>query len=136
MKLLVWIIFYCQCVWFVFTYVIFGALFGTVVCWVRARVTDLTPDICISRQQLLRALVMSMTLHAAIFTPYLAKAARSLMHYQLELFGLICLIDNGLYDGDTAFEVVIFISGQKHMQRLIISLIRIEDPRLRAFASN
>jgi hypothetical protein len=82
---------------------------------VRARVTDLTPDVCIGRQQLLGALVMSVTLHAAVFTPHLAEAARRLMNDQLQLLRLVSLVDDGLNDGDTAFEVVIFISGQQYM---------------------
>lgn len=69
----------------------------------RARVTYLTPDVCIGRQQLLGALVMSVTLHAAIFTPHLAEAASRFMNYQLQLLRLVSLVDDGLYDGDTAF---------------------------------
>lgn len=69
----------------------------------RARVTDLTPDVCIGRQQLLGALVMSVTLHAAIFAPHFPEAARRFMNYQLQLLRLVSLVDDGLYDGDTAF---------------------------------
>jgi hypothetical protein len=58
---------------------------------------------------------MSVTLHAAVFTPHLAEAPRRLMDYQLQLLRLVSLVDDGLYDGDTAFEVVIFISGQEYM---------------------
>jgi hypothetical protein len=55
------------------------------------------------------------TLHAAVFTPHLAEAARRLMNDQLQLLRLVSLVDDGLNDGDTAFEVVIFISGQQYM---------------------
>lgn len=97
---------------------------------------NLAENVGVGREQLLGALVVFVALHAAVFTPDFPHSAACLgIDNQLQLFGLIRLVNDGLYDCTALFEVLVAVGRHQHMQRLVVALVGVVNARLAALAS-